>query len=132
MLKIGSFLVNEELVQLVQYDPTVPVLSLFIAGQLNQFTSADIAEAWAVLNDETGFVIVGETNGNFLINSNLVEMAFLQGPPVGYVFRVGGHNYVFSDPGKFDFGPLTVSAPAVSAVPSGAAVDFETEVKANA
>ena len=128
MLKIGSFLVNEELVQLAQYDPTVPNLSIFMSGQLNTFTGPDVPEAWAVLGDETGFTVVGETNGNFLINANLVEMVFLQGPPVAYVFRVGGRNYVFSDPGKFDVSALS-GAVAASPAAVGAAFDFEGEVR---
>jgi hypothetical protein len=116
MLKIGSVLVNEELVQVVNFDPLAPMgpaLMIFLSGQLVTFVGPDVAEAWNVLQAETGFVLVGKTQGNWLVNSDQVGFASIQGSQ--FVFRIQGRDYAFNDPGDFDFAQLQSPSSAVSA-----------------
>ena len=138
MLKIGSLLVNEEQVQLVRYDPVAPELDVYTSGQITTFNGPDIAEAWRVLQAETGFVMVGKSDGQFLVNTDLVELAYivtLEGVPPSYVFRIQGRNYSFDDPGNFDFSALTASPAARSSQSSenaaAAPVSDWDEVKKN-
>ena len=105
--------------------------SMSLRAEITSFSDADVAEAWAVLSAETGFVEVGTTDGHFLINTDLVELAFIRDTLGGvpqYVFRIQGRDYTFDDPGKFDFSPLTGAAasPAVSAAAAPGAVTRKT------
>ena len=120
MLKIGSQLINEELVQLAQYNPMAPMgsptLALFISGQVSMYSGLDVPEAWTILQPETGFVQVG-SDGLTLVNTNLVELAFIvPGPPQQFVFRIQGRDYMFDAPGKFDFSALQTPMAAAETV----------------
>jgi hypothetical protein len=116
MLKIGNLLVNEELVQVVSFDPSVNMLSVFLAGQLVTFMGPDVPEAWSVLQAETNFVAVGKTQGNSLVNTDQVGFAFIQGVPPQFTFRIQGRDYPFADPGDFDFSQLEGAAASADAV----------------
>ena len=128
MLKIGSFLVNEEQVQLVIYDPSLPQLSIYTSSQVTLFNGSDIGEAWNVLSAETGFVLVGKTQGQTLINSDLVELAFSAAGL--FVFRVQGRDYMFADPGdfEFEFSKLAAVPAAAASVAVGIEPDEALEV----
>jgi hypothetical protein len=111
VLKIGSVLVNEELVQLAKYDPSIPQLSVYTSGQMTAFDTHDITEAWSLLSAESGFVLVGKSEGHILLNTDLVELAFITGGGL-FAFRIAGRDYTFRDPGDFSFSVLETPAAA--------------------
>ena len=117
MIQLGDVLISQDVLEVARFDPTAQELTLTYSGIEQIFTGPDAAAAWAQLQKNPAFNVVGDGD---LLNPAWVEMASLvpvndpdaaeQGPPLppGYGFRINGRNHIYSSPGNFNFGTATV------------------------